>query len=67
MIGTRTQLDLENKKTQAGVLNIQDGVGTRQCLDIDSNRVNPGTPEHIKKYRKSYKMQEGSKIVHNPP
>jgi hypothetical protein len=30
---------------------------------MNSNKINPGTPEHIKKYRKSYKMQEGTKIV----
>lgn len=31
---------------------------------MEENNKNPGTPEHIKKYRKSYKMQEGTKILH---
>lgn len=31
---------------------------------MNSNHVNPGTPDKIKRYRKSYKMQEGTKILH---
>ena len=55
MLQTRTQLDLSKKQKEAGKEPPYNGVTTRTCMNMDGNVNNPGTPERIKKYRKSYK------------
>lgn len=56
MIQTRTKLDLSKKGKSAGQDLPYDGVTTATCMNMNKNVNNPGTPERIKKYRKSYKM-----------
>lgn len=44
-------------------LGIKDGA--KQCVSADDYAITgPGTPEHIKRYRKSFQNQPGVKQIH---
>ncbi|EGR29619.1 hypothetical protein IMG5_152210 [Ichthyophthirius multifiliis] len=49
---------------QAGVSTKLPNESAANCIKPDNDK-NPGTPEHVKKYRKSYKMQSGVTILHH--
>jgi EF-hand domain-containing family member B len=54
-----------NIRAAGKVIALGPGESAKYCLDGDGSKSDqPGTPEHIKRYRKSFQNQPGVKQIH---